>query len=70
MKNQNSRFITYPSTIEKIRHTVLIVDIKPADFIILTEFLQNNPNEFDIYLYYSESHDLEWLNYVSNVIIY
>ena len=65
MINQNSRFITYPSTVEKQRHTVLVIDIKPADFIVLTEFLQTNTNDFDVYLYDGTSHDLEWLNYVS-----
>jgi hypothetical protein len=65
MSNQNSRFITYPSTVEKTRHTVLIIDIKPADFIVLTEFLQNNDNDFDVYLYDGTSYDLEWLNHVS-----
>ena len=65
MENQKTRYITYPSTVEKIRHTVLIVDIKPADFIVLTEFLQKNDNDFDVYLYDSQSYDLEWLNHVS-----
>jgi hypothetical protein len=65
MSNQNSRFITYPSTVEKLRHTVLVVDIKPADFIVLTEFLQKSQQDFDVYLYDGASHDLEWLNHVS-----
>ena len=65
MINQKTRYITYPSTVEKIRHTVLIVDVKPADFIVLTEFLRNNDNEFDVYLYDGTCHDLEWLNHVS-----
>ena len=65
MINQNSRFITYPSTVEKVRYTALIIDIKPADFIVLTDFLRNNSNDFDVYLYDGETHDLEWLNYVT-----
>jgi hypothetical protein len=65
MTNQKSRFITYPSTVEKIRYTVLIIDIKPSDFVALTEFLKANENDFDVYLYDGKSHDLEWLNYVS-----
>ena len=65
MENQKTRYITYPSTVEKERYTALIVDIKPADFIVLTEFLQNNDNDFDVYLYDGKSHDLEWLNHVS-----
>lgn len=65
MTNQRTRYITYPSTVEKERYTALIVDIKPADFIVLTEFLQKNNNDFDVYLYDGASHDLEWLNHVS-----
>ena len=65
MHNQNTRYITYPSTVEKQRHTVLIIDIKPADFIVLTEFLQACDRDFDVYLYDGKSHDLEWLNHVS-----
>jgi len=65
MINQNSRFITYPSTVNKIRDTVIVIDIKPADFIVLTEFLQTNDMDFDVYLYDGISHDLEWLNHVS-----
>ena len=65
MSNQNSRYITYPSTVEKERYTALIIDIKPADFIVLNEFLQASEHDFDVYLYDSESYDLEWLNHVS-----
>jgi hypothetical protein len=65
MSNQNSRFITYPSTVEKTRYTALIIDIKPADFIVLTEFLQACDRDFDVYLYDGTNHDLEWLNHVS-----
>jgi len=65
MTNQNSRFITYPSTVDKVRKTVIIIDIKPADFIVLNEFLQKSTNDFDVYLYDGESHDLEWLNHVT-----
>ena len=65
MTNQKTRYITYPSTVEKERYTVLIVDIKPADFIVLTEFLQKSEQDFDVYLYEGATHDLEWLNNVS-----
>jgi len=65
MTNQNSRYITYPSLEEKQRYTVLIIDIKPVDFIVLSEFLQKNDHDFDVYLYDGKSHDLEWLNHVS-----
>ena len=65
MTNQNSRFITYPSTVDKVRDTAIIIDIKPADFIVLTEFLQASDKDFDVYLYDGASHDLEWLNHVT-----
>jgi|688.fasta_scaffold405477_4 hypothetical protein len=65
MINQNSRFITYPSTVDKIRDTVIVIDIKPADFIVLTDFLKSTDSDFDVYLYDGESHDLEWLNHVT-----
>ena len=65
MTNQNSRFITYPSTVDKVRDTAIIIDIKPADFIVLNEFLQNSAHDFDVYLYDGASHDLEWLNHVT-----
>jgi hypothetical protein len=65
MINQKTRYITYPSTVEKQRYTVLIIDINPEDFLVLTEFLQTNDNEFDVYLYDAVSHDLEWLNHIS-----
>ena len=65
MTNQKTRYITYPSTVEKERYTALIVDIKPADFIVLTGFLQKSEQDFDVYLYDGKSHDLEWLNHVS-----
>jgi hypothetical protein len=65
MSNQNSRYITYPSTVEKQRHTVLLIDVKPADFIVLNEFLQASDKDFDIYMYDGKMHDLEWVNHVS-----
>lgn len=66
MNNQNSRYITYPSVVDKVRSTALIIDLKPADFIVLNEFLQTTDQDFDIYLYDAVSQDLEWLNHVSN----
>jgi hypothetical protein len=48
MINQNSRFITYPSTVDKIRDTVIVIDIKPADFIVLTDFLKSTDSDFDV----------------------
>lgn len=65
MNNQNSRYITYPSVVDKVRSTALIIDLKPADFIVLNEFLQASEQDFDIYLYDAASHDLEWLNHAA-----
>lgn len=50
---------------EKVRYTAMIIDIKPADFIVLTDFLRANTDDFDVYLYDGKTHDLEWLNHVS-----
>jgi hypothetical protein len=65
MPNQKTRYITYPTTVEKVRHTVLIIDPNPEDFVFLTEFLQNTSMDFDVYIYDGNSYDLEWLNHVS-----
>jgi hypothetical protein len=62
----NSRFITYPSTVAACSsHRVVLVDATEHELIQLERFLQTSVENFDVYLYSSESYDLEWLNYIS-----
>jgi len=62
----NSRFITYPSTVEAgANHRVVLIDAVEQELIQLERFLQTSVENFDVYLYSGESYDLEWLNYVS-----
>jgi len=66
MDNQLSRFITYPSTVEKSNnHTVILIDGKAMELARLERFLKISDVNFDVYLYPGHMGDLEWLNYVS-----
>jgi hypothetical protein len=61
-----SRFVTYPSTVEtNSNHRVILIDATEQELIQLERFLQTSEENFDVYIYPSESYDLEWLNYVS-----
>jgi hypothetical protein len=63
----NSRFITYPDTVEPIgNHTVVLVDADVDDVERIGLFLKSSVRDFDVYLYKGEQHDLEWLNYIHN----
>jgi len=63
----NSRFITYPSIVEKsINHTVGLIDADDQTINAIGTFLQASQSNFDVYLYQGDLHDLEWLNYISN----
>ena len=66
MENQQlSRFITYPSVVDKSNnHTVILIDATAEQLVRLERFLKISTVDFDIYLYKGEDHDLEWLNYV------
>jgi hypothetical protein len=65
---QLSRFITYPSTVEKSNnHTVILIDATAEELTRLERFLKISDINFDIYLYTGEYYDLEWLNYVSGL---
>ena len=67
MENCNSRFITYPSTVEKSQnHTVLLIDPDIADIERVGLFCKTSHKDYDIYLYNGESGDLEWLNYLES----
>ena len=62
----NSRFITYPSTVESnTNHKVVVIDATEQELGQLERFLQTSQENFDVYLYKGDSYDLEWLNYVS-----
>jgi len=62
----NSRFITYPSTVEAgLNHRVVVIDATEQEIGQLERFLQTSEENFDVYLYSGEDYDLEWLNYAS-----
>ena len=62
----NSRFITYPSTVEtNSNHQVVLIDATEKDRTQVERFLQTSVKNFDVYIYPSDSYDLEWLNYAS-----
>ena len=61
-----SRFITYPSTVEACsNHRVILIDATEQELTQLERFLQTSEENFDVYIYPSDSYDLEWLNYAS-----
>ena len=58
-----SRFITYPSTVEKeSNHTVVLIDAVEEDIERIGLFLKTSLQDFDVYLYRGDLYDLEWLN--------
>ena len=62
----NSRFVTYPSTVETCsNHRVVLIDATEQELTQLERFLQTSKENFDVYIYPSDSYDLEWLNYAS-----
>ena len=62
-----SRFVTYPSTVETCsNHRVVLIDATEQELTELERFLQTSEENFDVYIYSSESYDLEWLNHVSS----
>jgi hypothetical protein len=63
----NSRFITYPSTVEKSNnHTVVLIDADTDDVENLVLFCQNSIKNYDVYLYRHDLHDLEWLAHITD----
>jgi hypothetical protein len=63
-----SRFITYPSTVEKTAdHTVILIDATLNELTQLERFLQTSNSKFDVYIYQETTDDLEWLSYISQV---
>jgi len=67
MEQQNSRFITYPSLVDKSEnHTVTIVDATPDDIENIGFFLKSTDKNFDVYLYRGDLNDLEYLSHASD----
>ena len=63
----NSRFITYPSTVEKESNTtIVLVDADMDDIASIGSFCQTSHKNYDIYLYKAATGDLEWLQYLGN----
>ena len=60
-----SRFITYPSTVSKEAHTVVMIDVSEEDRKRLELYLQVCFADFDVYLYEGNTGDLEWLNHIN-----
>ena len=62
----NSRFITYPSTVEAcLNHRVVLIDATEQELTQVERFLKTSVENFDVYIYSGESYDLEWVNHVS-----
>jgi len=61
-----SRFVTYPSTVEEnLNHKVILIDATEQVLTQVERFLQTSEENFDVYVYSSDSYDLEWLNHAS-----
>jgi hypothetical protein len=64
----NSRFITYPSTVEKSNnHTVVLVDADVNDIEDIGLFCKVSNKDYDIYLYKADVDDLQWLGHISQL---
>lgn len=64
---ENSRFITYPSLVDKSsNHTVVIIDASEEDIEDIGLFCKLSDKNYDIYLYRGDLNDLEWLSYISD----
>lgn len=62
----NSRFITYPSTVEKqSNNTVVLVDATVDEVENVGLFCQASRKDHDIYLYKQDVDDLSWLHTVA-----
>lgn len=60
-----SRFITYPSTVEKSQdHTVVIIDATREDIKNVGWFCKTSDKDYDIYLYEENLGDLQYLGYI------
>lgn len=64
-KQIDSRFITYPSRVEKVNHTVLLIDADLEEVEVLANFCTQSKRNYDIYLYKGSTGDLEWLAHLT-----
>ena len=63
----NSRFITWPSIVDRTTsHTVILVDAEQPEIDQISEFCSVCDKNYDIYLYTGDSGDLEYLNAISD----
>lgn len=64
---ENSRFITYPSKVEKEdNHTVILIGASMEDVEGLGLFCKFSKKNYDVYLYKDESNNLEYLSDISD----
>ena len=64
----NSRFITYPSVVEKeTNHTILLIDAATDDIENIGLFCKSSIKDYDIYLYRADLQEAEWLATVANL---
>lgn len=63
---QNSRIITHPSIVDvSSNHTVVLIDASDFDIENISIFCSISDKNFDIYLYYHDLSDFEWLTTIS-----
>ena len=64
----NSRFITYPSTVDKeINRTILLIDATVDDIENIGLFCKSSNKDYDIYLYRDGLQEIEWLTTVAKL---
>jgi hypothetical protein len=64
--NQTSRIITHPSTVDTDQnHVVVLIDADDFDIENISLFCSASMKNFDIYLYYHDLYELEWLNEIT-----
>lgn len=62
-KLTNSRFITYPSTVDDhADHTIVLIDSDISDIENIGLFCKVSNLNYDLYLYKHDINDLEWLS--------
>lgn len=62
----NSRVITHPDLVEKMNHTLVLVDPDEQLMTNVIFFLQNSFKEYDIYVYLGQNQDMEYLKTISD----